>query len=329
MEVKETYAIKQVGAENFELLIPLMLDCFGIDTNIAYLTWKYTHNPAGSFVGFVAVADSSGEIGAYYGVIPELFSIHGQRRVVYQSCDTMTHSRHRRRGLFQLLAVHCYTYLREQGQGQFFIYGYGGGQSTPGFIKFGWRHLFDVAYFSYPRQLVWLDLGRLTAPRGRVTTVTDYAPLAALLLASNAATPVRSLKEVEQFAWRLSNPRHRYQTLMHTGPDGQPDGYLVFYTESDKIFLFDFFAHNRPAERALFRAVKKGLMPGMKGIVALSQQNTPLAQALGRNLFVVNPLKRGPLHEKIPFIFYADEATMDAEAPPARWAIGAYDNDAL
>lgn len=329
MTPAETYTIRPIDAANFQLLLPLMQDCFGIDTDLDYFRWKYVQNPAGSVVGFVAVADSNGEVGAYYGAIPELFERHGQREVVYQSCDTMTHSRHRRRGLFQLLAVHCYNYLRDQGQGHFFVYGYGGAQSMPGLLKFGWRYLFDVAYFFYPRQFALLDVGRWLAPTGRITTTTDYGSIADLLLRSNAQAKVRSLKEVPQFAWRLSNPRHQYETLASHGINGQPDGYLVFYRESNKLFLFDFYADNRAAEKALFRTLKGKLEPHMKGIVALHQEDTPLTQALRRNLFMVNNFGRGPMHEKIPFTFYADEATTNADLAPALWSIGAYDNDAL
>lgn len=106
-----------------------------MDVDIGYFRWKFLENPSGTFFGFVAVEINSGEIGAYYGVIPERWYVDGVETVIYQSCDTMTHSQHRRLGLFQMLALHCYTELRKQGS--LFIIGFSGKQSTPGFTKFG------------------------------------------------------------------------------------------------------------------------------------------------------------------------------------------------
>jgi hypothetical protein len=142
------YTIKKVEAADFNLLIPLMQNCFGMNVDIDYFRWKYIDNPAGQFLGFIAV-DSKGEVGAYYGVIPELYAIHGEEKKIYQSCDTMTHSAHRRKGLFQMLAKHCYNYLAERNE--LFVIGFGGGQSTPGFLKFGWKHIFDIHYYFYLR----------------------------------------------------------------------------------------------------------------------------------------------------------------------------------
>src|SRR5690606_12957074 len=65
-------------------------------------------------------------------------------RIIYQSCDTMTHSLHRRKGLFKLLANHCYSYLRNKNE--LFIIGFGGDESTPGLIKFGWQEIFKFQY---------------------------------------------------------------------------------------------------------------------------------------------------------------------------------------
>src|SRR4051812_15245250 len=104
------YSIRKLEPSEFHLLIPLMKDCFGLSVDIDYFRWKFLDNPAGSFIGFVAETDS-GEVAAYYGVIPEQYVIKGVQRLIYQSCDTMTHSSHRRKGLFQKLATYCYDYL--------------------------------------------------------------------------------------------------------------------------------------------------------------------------------------------------------------------------
>ena len=94
------YKFEKLDSTRFDVLIPLMQDCFGMETSVDYFKWKFMENPAGHFVGFIATHEETGEVAAYYGVIPEDYLIKGEHRKIYQSCDTMTHSRHRRKGLF-------------------------------------------------------------------------------------------------------------------------------------------------------------------------------------------------------------------------------------
>ena len=136
----EQYTIHRLEKDNFDCLIPLMQDCFGMEVDIHYFKWKYIDNPDGFVRGYFAQS-SSDEIAAYYGVIPQMISYFGKDKLIYQSCDTMTHSKHRRKGLFQLLAKHCYGELEKENN--LFVIGFGGSESTPGFLKFGWKHLFN------------------------------------------------------------------------------------------------------------------------------------------------------------------------------------------
>ena len=59
------YNVRRIGSDDFDMLIPLMKDCFGMEVNIDYFEWKYVQNPAGSFIGFVAIEAESNEIGGY------------------------------------------------------------------------------------------------------------------------------------------------------------------------------------------------------------------------------------------------------------------------
>ena len=61
-----------------------------------------------------------------------------ERRCIYQSCDTLTNSGHRRKGLFQLLARHTYP-AAQAADPCFSALGFGGPTSTPGFVKMGWQ----------------------------------------------------------------------------------------------------------------------------------------------------------------------------------------------
>ena len=37
----ENYSIHRLEQETFEVLIPLMQECFGMDVDISYFKWKY------------------------------------------------------------------------------------------------------------------------------------------------------------------------------------------------------------------------------------------------------------------------------------------------
>lgn len=317
------YTIRKLGNDEFHLLLPLMTDCFGMEVNVQYFQWKFVDNPAGFVEGYIAVAQD-GEIAAYYGVIPELYSIAGKQTVIYQSCDTMTHSKHRRKGLFQKLALHCYEALRAADK--LFVIGFGGGQSTPGFLKFGWKQVFDMRYYFYPRQLAW----RNTAYRQEhVRGISDPVELEELISRSNAGSKVHSHKNAAIFRWRTANPKHDYKLIAHSSPD-TTDGYACYYTEGDKVILFDFFFESNVAGKALTASLKKVMkQEGCKGILSFTQENSALSAMLRKLGFISNPFSKGPLSTRVPFIFYAGEKQLQEYADARSWTIGSFDHDAL
>ncbi|MBA2726658.1 MAG: hypothetical protein H0U49_00595 [Parachlamydiaceae bacterium] len=44
-------------------------------------------------------------------MIPEEYVIDSKKRTIYQACEAMTHSNHRRKGLFEMLVNKCNDYL--------------------------------------------------------------------------------------------------------------------------------------------------------------------------------------------------------------------------
>jgi hypothetical protein len=323
----EKYDIRQVGPAEFELLVPLMKDCFGLTVDIDYFRWKYTQNPAGDFIGFIAVEKETGEVGAYYGAIPELYMVKGREQVIYQSCDTMTHSKHRRRGLFQLLALHCYDQMQQQGLLQ--VYGFGGAQSTPGFIKFGWSQLFELILVFYPRQLGILRLPG--SKKGQVSEVTDLDSIAGLVQQSNDHSPIHAAKKLTHFRWRINNPMHDYKVLGYKNAGGQVTGYLVYYRNEDKLFVFDWGFVERAAEHRLFGTLKNMVAKDktLKGLVSMTKPGGQAYKTMRRNGFIYNPFKKGPLTERTPFIVYMKGEKAAGLETGADWEPGPYDHDAM
>jgi hypothetical protein len=316
------YSIHRLEENEFELLIPLMKNCFGISVKIDYFRWKFIENPAGFVFGFYAKHES-GEIAAYYGVIPEYFEIDGKKRIVFQSCDTMTHSNHRRKGLFQLLALHCYNKLEENNLS--FIYGFGGGQSTPGFLKFGWIELFKMKYLFYPRSLNVFKI-----PRKYISAfeITEINKIQHLIQVSNSKSTIHSVKNIETFTWRISNPLYQYRIVVSKTKD-YVDSYIVFYELNDKFFIFDFYSENHENLGNLFKYIKSKLEKKHKGIISFTQENSYWSYQLKSNGFLSNPLKIGPLSERIPFIIYDPLKGIEKLHHTTNWLINPFDHDAL
>lgn len=320
------YSVKQIGGGEFDQLLPLMNDCFGMDVNVEYFRWKYLDNPAGPFIGFIALSKEK-EVAAYYGVIPERYQIDGEERIIYQSCDTMTHSKHRRRGLFQLLAKHCYEFLRRENK--LFIIGFGGASSTPGFLKFGWKKSFDLQYIFYPRIFALLNFDS-GGEKYNIQKLTSYEDIEPIVQQSNEHHKIHSVKDLKSFTWRVSNPLRQYETYGIYNRNKEATAYLCFYDDGEKLFLFDFFAQEKPAEKFLFRFLKHKMKTlKRKGIVSLADPSDFFGKKLKANGFVVNNFNRGPLREKLPFIFYAPDDELIRYEAANNWYVTPFDHDSV
>lgn len=321
-----SYDLKRIGEDDFELLIPLMKDCFGMDVDIDYFRWKYTENPAGSFIGFVAVDGFTKEVGGYYGVIPQFFELDGKEVTVYQSCDTMTHSSHRRRGLFRKLAMRCYKEL--ENENKLFVIGFGGGQSTPGFLKFGWRRLFDYKYYFKPAALCKLSAGNESI-KNEISLTTAHKAIEAGLDVSRDEIKARAkaVRTPQQIKWRLSNPYHKYLALR---VKDDPKSYIIFYVDKDKLVVFDVGLANAESGKTMIKFLSREVSKkGFKGIISFCMAGGSDAKSLKSLGFISNPFNFGPLSEKVPFILYSSEERMDSFLSPKDWGVTTYDHDSL
>ncbi|MFT4524554.1 MAG: hypothetical protein ACI85F_000699 [Bacteroidia bacterium] len=322
----DNYNVKRIGEAEFNLLIPLMKNCFGMDASIEYFRWKYTDNPAGSFVGFVAEHKETGEIGAYYGVIAQSFIVNDEPRVIYQSCDTMTHSDHRRKGLFRLLATTCYKALEDEGK--LFVIGFGGGQSTPGFLKFGWKRLFDFRYYFKPNLLCQpARLARTDLSKIKDESAIDSIDQGVDHSRSEINGSCNANRTKEGIRWRLSNPYHDYRTAW---VDGDEKSYITYYMEAEKMVIFDVSISDlQNSKKIMTHLSRKVCDEGLKGMLSFAKEDGLDAKNLKKLGFVSNPTKYGPLNEKVPFIFYAPEKELEQFESESNWAVTSYDHDSL
>src|SRR5690242_16349933 len=115
MPAQIDFEFKLVSTTNLMRFSEMAELSLGLKTSDKYFQWKYLDNPAGEVVAFEALHE--GRPAAFYGVIPEFYTVKGERVKVYQSMDTMTHPDYQRRGLFTKLANMTYNYLVEKDGG--------------------------------------------------------------------------------------------------------------------------------------------------------------------------------------------------------------------
>ena len=319
----ENYTIHRLEKENFDVLIPLMQDCFGMQVDITYFKWKYIDNPDGFVRGYYAKS-STNDIAAYYGVIPQKISYFGEEKLIFQSCDTMTHSEHRRKGLFQLLAKHCYRELELENQ--LFIIGFGGSESTPGFLKFGWKHLFNCKNLFYPTFFKHFIL------KNNNYTITEYSihdvKRIKHLIESDTTNSINTKRTIEKYAWRLKNPLHNYKILTSHNNHSLPTSYLVYSVSKETIQLFDYHFLDKKEAKGLIHSVLEKEKK-IKGILAFGQENGLWCKTLQKIGFISNPLKKGPLSFKTPFITYTNQDDYKAIKSSEKWNVSPFDHDSL
>ena len=129
-------------------LKPLYKDVFGIEMDKAGIKKKFQTEALGeSVIGFIAYHLQSGKAAAYYGVFPLQIKWGNKIILAAQSGDTMTHSEHRKKGLFVQLAAVTFKVCFEKGI--HFIYGSPNKQSFDGFTKkLGWQYAEDILVYN-------------------------------------------------------------------------------------------------------------------------------------------------------------------------------------
>ena len=137
------YRFERLSDANLTDLLFLYKHAFKEKETISFLKKKYDTSCFGlKNIGFIAYS-SSNETAAYYGVFPVKAQINGKEILVAQSGDTMTHPKHRGKGLFITLAKMTYELAKESGVE--FIFGFPNDNSYPGFVKkLNWIHYSNI-----------------------------------------------------------------------------------------------------------------------------------------------------------------------------------------
>lgn len=148
------YTFERITEDNLSSLILLAKDAFEQDFPLKYFEQKFATSWTGvKNIGYIAL-DEAGKTVGYYGMYPCFLLLNGKKILAAQVGDTMTHSQHRGKGLFAVLANKTYSLAKEEGIK--FVFGFPNEQAYPGVVtKLNWvqkefMHLYKVKVSTLP-----------------------------------------------------------------------------------------------------------------------------------------------------------------------------------
>jgi hypothetical protein len=129
------YRFEILSDSNIKDLQILYKDSFDEDRSIEEIKNKFNTTSVGyGYISFLAY-DVNDFPSAFYAIFPTRVRYNGQIYLCGQIGDLMTHSAHRRRGLFEQLANHSHIYAKEKGFKFIFTFLYKGAGSYNGFVN--------------------------------------------------------------------------------------------------------------------------------------------------------------------------------------------------
>ena len=128
------YRFELLSDSNIKDLQVLYLDAFGEDRSLIEIKQKFNTSSIGyGYISFIAY-DENNFPAAFYAIFPTRVFFEGEFHLCGQIGDLMTHSAHRRKGLFEQLANHGHAFAKEKGFKFIFTFLYKDAPSYYGFI---------------------------------------------------------------------------------------------------------------------------------------------------------------------------------------------------
>ena len=306
---RKNFDFRLVNYDNLNEMVEMFRLCFNLTPPASYFDWKFLNNPAGKAVGFVAYHE--GEVAGFYGVIPEEFVAGGERTIIYQSMDTMTHPDYQRQGLFTNLARKTYEHLIEK-DGEVFIIGFPGLTSHPGFVKkLEWKDIALIDYIFLNRtvfkfkNLFKKDFGL------SFEKIRKFDRSFESYFNNKTYETGKILHRLDEsfLNWRLAdNPLFDYE-IVKLSEAGEIIGFLVYkLDEKNRCFIH----HIDFAEESLFEkyftAICEYLFEASRSNFLFTFEPTQhvLVKACQKNWFIKNPFSKGPFSYKPPLIGFSN-----------------------
>lgn len=298
---------------DFPQLQELHRRCLNSIVALDYFRWKYKDNPAGEAVCFVACDGDI--IAGFYGVIPEIFMVKGERVIVFQSMDTMTSPDYQKMGLFTKLAKLTYNYLIKSF-GTVHIYGVAGLSSLPGFIhKLEWTLIYSTPYIFLSAQLFLLrsilikrDSSVLIKEVNLNEMEIDRVQKSDLI-----GVPIRPELSAEFLKWRIGEkPNSNYRVVKILDRNLGFIGWSVFSIETNKRCKIEYLGRFSGWTHFHTYALMDFLFASfdLRFIYTWKPTDKGLWNAYKRQGFLFNPFSAGPFSYRVPFIVYSNCATL-------------------
>lgn len=164
------YQFVRISEDRLDDFAVLARDAFGVESTLEERKALFNTKACGKdYIGYLAYS-SDGEPAAFYGVFPCLVEYDGKQYLAAQSGSTMTHTKHRKKGLFYKLAQETFELAKNEGIA--FIYGFPNVYSYPGFIKLNWTHAGNMKSYNIP--VPTLPLGYLARKFGFLQPLYDF-----------------------------------------------------------------------------------------------------------------------------------------------------------
>ena len=305
---------RQFSLSDTESLKETFRLCFETEVNKKYFQWKYVDNPMGEVVAFVATDGNT--IAAFYGVLPELYTVNGETVKVYQSMDTMTHPNYQRRGLFGTLAKMTYKHVLDT-EGALKLVGIPGTSSYPGFVKkLEWKDINQFKYL-FANRLFFKTayiFNRGKKIEGKLIKEMNVELAEFLNNRKISHSPIQPLLTSEFFNWRVfQNPLKDFQVLQIKN-EGKTVGVCVYtMVEKNRCFINflsfndekSFSEHAGSAIDLLFNETRA------QTVYTWTPPNKTLNSAYKKLGFLTNPFDKGPFSYRVPLIIRAEPGETD------------------
>jgi hypothetical protein len=142
------YTSEKLSERNLPKLSWLFDQEHGSKFSFDYFKQKFNTDWIGKkYIGFFAKNEEN-QVGAFYGGFPCQMKVDDEIKLVLQSGDTITHSNHRKKGLFIRLAEETYNFAESENFE--YVFGFPNKNSEHGFFqKLGWENLGSSTNFTF------------------------------------------------------------------------------------------------------------------------------------------------------------------------------------
>lgn len=159
------YRFERLSNDNIADLVPLYLDAFKENRPVSKIKAKFDTTAFGAKNWAVLAYAADNTVAAFYALFPVTVFANGQKLLAAQVGDLMTHSNHRRKGLYITLAEKTHELALAEGLQVVFTVPYGENASYQGFVNrlgFTNTHLMNGYYFKVPTLPVYSLITKAT-----------------------------------------------------------------------------------------------------------------------------------------------------------------------